>query len=258
MEFQFKHRHTLHGLVAAAILSMSLSSIAPAVPQDLTLFDLKFAAAKALLDLAVSSSLALGEVPGVRALSSYNGADNSCMDSVGYGVVCADAANIYVDDALLQEGKEFSLKPPKTGIPVIDNNREIISGAATGTVLAGGVGTLVGIWWGDHIAAQAKIDELRRQNQQDEANLGQAKLDVAKKEMAFAEERTLLMNNNACLVANTTLQGATLTKIESLKTSFNTCLSQATSDAAAQACLNSFDSDSSNLIEFAKLLSACH
>jgi hypothetical protein len=140
----------------------------------------------------------------------------------------------------------WSLKPPKTGIGIIDNNRDVIGGIAGGTFVSGPAGALVGAWWGDHEQAQNKIDELRRNNNQLAADLAQAKLDKEVQRDQLEKEIRNQVEHNLILNA-----------IDDSKATFNTCLENSADSDNAQGCLNSYDSRLDSLLRVGLVASQC-
>ncbi|MFO0450942.1 MAG: hypothetical protein ACK52I_20170 [Pseudomonadota bacterium] len=151
----------------------------------------------------------------------------------------------------------WSLKPPKTGIGIIDNNRDVIGGIAGGTFVSGPAGALVGAWWGDHEQAQNKIDELRRNNNQLAADLAQAKLDKEVQRDQLEKEIRNQVEQNNCLKTNSAAYNLILNAIDDSKATFNTCLENSADSDNAQGCLNSYDSRLDSLLRVGLVASQC-
>ena len=152
----------------------------------------------------------------------------------------------------------FSLKPPKTNIGIIDNNRDLIDGAAKGTIALPIVGTLVGAWWGDHQAAQDKIDALKAENRQLEAEQAESKLDIEQQRSNFEATTKSQLNANDCLKVNAQAYTLAMDGINNALATFNRCLELASDSNSGQACLDSYESRVNDLANIAKLLSKCN
>lgn len=222
--------------------------------QGLTVLDLKPSYALALMNLEIGFEPDLASLPQVAALSSYVGDEGSCVDDQVLGMVCADNRAYYLDDALLQKGKEISLKPPRTGIPLIDNNRNVLEGAAAAGAV--GIDPLVGAWWTNQVEAQKKIDELRRQKREAEAALAEEKLNRSRMQEDHANEQKRLLGENQCLTSRVDLKSQGINAIDSYRQVFNNCLESVTD--GGQSCLDTYDKSIADLVALLNKLGGCN
>ena len=253
-------KHCSHRLLSCLLFSTIL---APSLlsAKSITLSHLS---QKVLLPLLASNSLPqfAGRLPEVKALSSFEGPYESCLEQAPLGLICTDADSFYIDDTLLLEGKEWSLKPPKTGIGFIDNNREIISGAVGGGLIGGPAGSLVGIFWGDKQQTQAKINELRQQNMTLQADVAQAKLDRATDAERFKTEKQVEVDANSCIRAVNGVYQLATQSLDGYLGQFNQCLARidpndVSGSNLAQICLDTYEASALAGLSAVKTLSNC-
>ncbi len=169
-------------------------------------------------------------------------------------------ASILTTSFALTATKSFawSLKPPKTGIGIIDNNRDVIGGATAGSIVGGATGAFAGAWWGDHKQAQDKINELRQNNNQLAADLAQAKLDNETQRAELEGRIKNQVESNACLKNNDNAYRLILSVISEAKDTFNSCLEKAAADTEAQACLNTYDARVNTMLDVGLAASGCN
>ena len=130
-------------------------------------------------------------------------------------------------------------------------------GAAIGAALGGAVGAAVGALIGDHNLAQQKIKELRDQNNQQAADLLQAKIDLDNAAATAKADHAAQANAISCVNGVATARGYFLGQIDGQYNTFNTCLQNATTSDQGQQCLNAFNKGMDDQLNVAKMIANC-
>lgn len=254
-----KLKKTLNfGFVSSVGILMSQLVFGANVQGAALLTDIPLQTAQSLVSLSIYNPLEVTSIPSLRPLTIFEGNESSCEEAGDTGLVCFEGGRFYVDDSLMQKDKEFSLKPPKTGIGFIDNNRNLIGAATAGGMVAGPTGILVGAFWGDKESSRQKIEEMKQSNRQAEAALAQTKLDRAIEQERWKNEQKVLIESNVCLQGNTQAQLVAIKAFDTYLGNFNKCLESATDDVSSQSCLDTYYSSVLGLLTLSKTITGCN
>lgn len=149
----------------------------------------------------------------------------------------------------------FKFSPPKNPLDGVK------IGTAIGTVLGGGLGSAVGASFGALIGKynemQDNIDRLKREGDQLQADLMQAKLDRSRDQEAAKNAAALSATQLNCVNgrdnANTFFLGA----IGKSQDDFNNCLIAASDGPSSQSCLDNFQVYIKSQLDLAKQIYSC-
>ena len=131
------------------------------------------------------------------------------------------------------------------------------AGAVVGAVLGGVVGAAVGALIGDHNLAQQKIKELRDQNNQQAADLLQAKIELDDAAAKSKVDHTALANANSCVSGVAAARGYFLGQIDGAYNTFNTCLQNAAAPQQGQLCLDTYEKFMNDQLNVSKIIANC-
>jgi hypothetical protein len=131
-------------------------------------------------------------------------------------------------------------------------------GGVVGTVLGVPVvGVAVGALLGNQNLAQQRIAELKAQNQQQAADLLQAKLDRQNDELNAKKAAENAAASISCLRGRDSANSYIVGALSSAQQTFNTCLQNASDSAGCQTCLNAFNDTTNQQIGFSKQVFGC-
>ena len=150
---------------------------------------------------------------------------------------------------------DFKLSPPKNPLEGVK------IGAAVGTLLGSGMGSAVGAAFGalvgKHNEMQDTIDRLKREGDQRQAELIQAKLDRSRDQEAAKNAASSSAAQLNCVNgrdnANTFFLGA----IGKSQDDFNNCLINASDGPGSQGCLDNFQAYIKTQLDLAKQIYSC-